>query len=77
MSKALLLFESTRAAIKAERMLESAGIGVKVLPVPKELSPECGIAIEVEAAEAPRIKTLLDDIGIIPIVRVPGGETRT
>ncbi len=48
MSKLLILFQSTHAVIRAERLCMKAGIPCKVIAVPRELSSECGIAIELE-----------------------------
>ena len=44
--KTLLLFRSTHDAIKAERALMSAKIACDVIPVPRTISADCGIAIE-------------------------------
>lgn len=52
MSDVLLLFDSTRAVIKAERCLEQAAIPCKVVPVPKEISSECGLAMLVSGNAA-------------------------
>lgn len=41
----LLLFTATRAVIKAEQCLRDSGIDHQVVPVPKEISAECGMAI--------------------------------
>ncbi|MCK5059095.1 MAG: DUF3343 domain-containing protein, partial [Candidatus Aminicenantes bacterium] len=35
MKKILLLFQSTRAVIKAERICLQAGVNVKAIPVPR------------------------------------------
>ena len=44
--KQYFLFNSTQDAIKSERICREAGIPVTVVPVPRELSSECGIAME-------------------------------
>ncbi len=41
----LYIFESTHAVINAENKLIEHGIKMKILPVPKSISPECGLAI--------------------------------
>ncbi|MBD3419995.1 MAG: DUF3343 domain-containing protein [Chitinivibrionales bacterium] len=47
MNKALLLFESTRSVIKAERICQNHGIAVKAIPVPRSISSQCGVALQV------------------------------
>ncbi len=47
MKRLLLVFQSTREALRAERALRAGGIGCSVIPVPRSISSECGIAIEV------------------------------
>lgn len=37
------LFQSVSAAMKAETALKAAGVSYKLIPVPKEISSECGI----------------------------------
>lgn len=44
----LILFQSTRDVIKLERNLSEKKIPFKVIPVPRSLSSECGMAIEIE-----------------------------
>lgn len=45
----LLLFQSTRDVIKAERACNKAAIPVDVVPVPRSISSECGMALEIAA----------------------------
>jgi len=42
---AIVLFDSTQAAIKAERVLARAGFAVKLIPTPRQLSSDCGTAL--------------------------------
>lgn len=41
----LIVFESTNMALKAERSLKGAGIPCSVIPTPREITVECGIAL--------------------------------
>ena len=41
----VFIFESTRAVIKAETAVRDAGINCKIIPVPRSVSPQCGMAI--------------------------------
>ncbi|NLP01683.1 MAG: DUF3343 domain-containing protein [Fibrobacter sp.] len=42
----LALFRSTREVIGAEKLCRAEGISCKSIPVPREISSECGIALE-------------------------------
>lgn len=42
---AVVLFYSTQGAIKAERLLVRAGLSVKLIPTPRQLSSDCGTAL--------------------------------
>ncbi len=46
MSKLLITFLTSRAAIKAEKICLSAELKVTVVTVPEEISAECGMALE-------------------------------
>lgn len=45
----LFLFESTRVVIKAEEALRDSKIPCKVVPVPRDVSSECGMALDVDS----------------------------
>ncbi len=44
--KCILLFRSVHHVIKAEKLLKGKGIKVEIIPVPREISSDCGVAIE-------------------------------
>ena len=46
---ALITFPSTHDAMRAEKMLLQAGFQVTLLPVPREISGDCGLALRLEA----------------------------
>jgi hypothetical protein len=47
MNKVVAVFESTRAAISAERLCTAGSISCQVIPVPRDISSDCGIALEI------------------------------
>jgi hypothetical protein len=49
---ALFLFKSTHDVIKAERLCISNTIPCKVIPVPRDISSECGMAIQIDNKES-------------------------
>jgi hypothetical protein len=60
----IVLFETTQAAIKAEKVLNEAGIKIKLIPVPRHLSSNCGISIRFELSLMDNIKSVLSDSNI-------------
>ena len=49
--KALYICATTHGTIRAERTLRRHKINVTVIPVPREVSSECGMAIELEQTD--------------------------
>jgi hypothetical protein len=49
----IVLFDSTHDVMAAERALRAARLPHDLIPVPKELSADCGMAIELREADAP------------------------
>jgi len=44
----VVLFHSTQVAIKAEKILKESEIKIKLIPVPRHLSSDCGICLRFE-----------------------------
>ena len=49
----VFIFPSTRAVIKAEGAARQGGLRFRVIPVPRSISPHCGMALEIDDDEAP------------------------
>lgn len=58
MKRHLLLFQSTRAVIKAERICKKNGVYCRIIPVPRTISSECGMAIEIEQKDRETLSAL-------------------
>jgi len=43
----ILLFQSVHQVMKAEKILKERGMTVDLIPVPREISSDCGVAIQV------------------------------
>ncbi len=65
----IILFDTTQAAIKAEKALISAGISIKLIPVPRHISHNCGIAIRFSFSFMDEIRSVLrkEDVPIADI----------
>jgi len=46
--KYVFLFESVHRVMRAEKILKGRGIGVDLIPVPREINSDCGVAVEVD-----------------------------
>ncbi len=60
----LLLLPTTRAVIKAEEVCRARGLAILVVAVPKEISPECGMALAVPPGEGDSARRLLAEHGL-------------
>jgi hypothetical protein len=65
MSKRLLmLFSTTHDVIKAERVCLKLKLSVQVVPVPRSISSECGMALEVTARVRRRVTAAIESAGV-------------
>lgn len=55
----LFTFSSTFQAIKAEKLAQEAGLTARLIPMPRQLSSLCGLALEVKAGEAAQAQAIL------------------
>ena len=68
-SYGIILFHTTQAAIRAEKVLEQAGIKTKLLPVPRHISSDCGISLRFDLNLASEVKSALKAKGV-PIAAI-------
>lgn len=69
-----LIFTSTRAVIKAEECLRSHDLDCQVIPVPKDISSECGMALSIADELRARAESLLTELGLEVRVHEPAGK---
>ena len=41
----VILFHASAHALRAEKLLQQAGIACKLIPVPRQLSSDCGVCL--------------------------------
>ncbi|MEW6034257.1 MAG: DUF3343 domain-containing protein [Chloroflexota bacterium] len=58
------LLGSPLAVMRAERLLREQGLAVKAIPVPREVSSDCGICLRFLPADEGRIRELLGQHGV-------------
>ena len=56
----IILFNTTQAAIKAEKVLNLSGIKIKLIPVPRHISASCGVSIRFDLLMMDKIKSILN-----------------
>lgn len=59
-----LLFATTRDVLKAERACKKNNLPVTIVPVPRTLSSECGMALRVDDTTLLSVKELLKGASI-------------
>ncbi len=62
--EAIVTFDSTHHALKAESLLQNAGFKLDILPTPRELSASCGLSLSLKRAELQPALELLADRGV-------------
>lgn len=55
----VVLFYTTSSVMKAEKMLLKQDLEVKLIPVPRELSSDCGIALRFNWDDMERVTSIL------------------
>lgn len=57
--QALITFDSTHHALRAEQVLEGAGLTPDIIPTPREITASCGLSLSLVASDLPRALELL------------------
>jgi hypothetical protein len=58
MKKVIAVFESTRTAINAEKLCMMNAVSCQVIPVPRDISSDCGIALEVDEGDREAVEKI-------------------
>ncbi|MCL2084938.1 MAG: DUF3343 domain-containing protein [Oscillospiraceae bacterium] len=71
----VLTFHNTHGALRCERVLESAGMPVKVIPMPAEIGSDCALCVRLPEEELSEALALLDgaEVKYKDIYRQDGG----
>lgn len=60
----VVLFYTTSSAMRAEKLLKKEGCCIKLVPTPRELSSNCGIALRFDWTQYEKVKSTLDVTGV-------------
>ena len=66
MKKVLFLFPSIHFVLKAEKRLKEEGLPCEIIPVPKEIRSDCGMALLIPSAELPQVWKILKGVNLCP-----------
>lgn len=57
----VVLFHSTSHAIRAEKVLIREGFKIKMIPTPRQLSSDCGMALRFDRVNEERVAAILGE----------------
>ena len=57
----VVLFHTTSAVMRAEKLLIKDGYSVKLIPTPRQFSSDCGIALRFDWSHCEMVKSVLDE----------------
>ncbi len=72
----IAVFHSIHRVMKAEKILKGAGVPILLIPAPREISSDCGLALRYTPDDAERIQDLLFGQGLPPaeVYQYQGGK---
>lgn len=62
----VLIFRGTHQVLSAEKALKRGGVPMRLIPVPRRLTSDCGLAIRIPAAQRKPAREVLARAGIPP-----------
>lgn len=73
----ILIFRGTHQVLSAEKQLKRGGVPMRLIPVPRTLTSDCGLAIRIPPSGRDRASAVLSEAGLLPdsvhILRQEGG----
>ncbi len=60
------IFNSIHRVLKAEKLLKGERLAMLLIPVPRSLSSDCGLAIRYAAADRGAVEGVLTAAGLLP-----------
>ncbi len=59
----VLIFHSIHKVMRAEKILRAAGLDVRLMPVPRQLSSDCGLSIAFRSCDRRAVEAALRSAG--------------
>ncbi len=63
-AQGVVLFPSVHSALKAEKLTKGKGFSVKLIPVPRHLSSDCGVCLRIPWEDKGPIQQTLIEAGV-------------
>jgi len=60
----VVLFHTNSAVLRAEKILLREDFSIKLIPVPRHLSSDCGIALRFDRSAETRVREILEVAGV-------------
>lgn len=60
----VVLFHTSSAALRAEKILMKTGLQTRLIPTPRQFSSDCGIALRFDADRTERVRELLESASV-------------
>ena len=57
---AVIIVYSTSHALRIEKLLDGQGITNKLIPVPRQISSDCGVCVRILRADVPAAQVAID-----------------
>ena len=72
----IAVFHSIHRVMKAEKILKGAGLAILLIPAPRQISSDCGLALRYVPEDAERVKDLLaaQNFPAAEVYRYQGGK---
>ena len=61
---AVIIVYSTNHALKAEKLLKKTGIRCKLIPVPRQLSSDCGVCVRINQDDVKAVENVLQTVNV-------------
>ena len=62
----IAVFHSIHRVMKAEKILKGADVPIQLIPAPRQISSDCGLALRYTPDDAERVQVLLTGEGLPP-----------
>lgn len=63
----ILIFRGTHQVMSAEKRLKGGGVPMRLIPVPRRLTSDCGLAIRINPEERERAREVLAAAKLFPV----------
>ena len=65
-TEVVLIFRGTHQVLSAEKALKGGGLSVRLIPVPRRLTSDCGLAVRLQAHSLPQALETLLAVPLVP-----------